>query len=150
MTKKKVDDVEVVKRPFAQDFGGVSRTKQSFKDDCDINVITAQYVRTGLLSHVNRQVPIYGDFSQATDLHTSKLLVQRADEEFMELDAHIRAVAENDPVKFLELLASEEGARELQAAGLELAIPEVVAEDVKEPVAKEPEVKEPVAKEPAH
>lgn len=147
MTKKKSESeiqVERCPRPFAIDLSKGGRTKQSFKNDCDINLITAQYVRTGLLGHVNRRQPMYGDFSQALDLHSSKLLVQRAEEEFAELDSRIRAVADNDPVKFLELLADEEGARDLQAAGLELALPDVEPEV---PEVVTPVVTEPVAKE---
>ena len=44
----------------------ISKTKQEFKDDCDLNVILTRYRETGLID-----VPIhemfYGDFSHVTD-----------------------------------------------------------------------------------
>ena len=103
------------------DCGEELRTKQSFRDECDINVITAQYVRTGLLSHTNRREPMYGDFSQSRDLKASLEAVSAAEAEFGALDAQVRAAAWNDPVRFLDMLASEEGCAELEAAGLVLS-----------------------------
>ncbi len=149
---------KVVKRErdgdrVAMDCGKESRTKQSFRDECDINVITAQYVRTGLLSHTNRREPMYGDFSQSRDLKASLEAVKEAEAEFRALDAQVRAAAWNDPVRFLSMLASEEGVAELEAAGLVLGSPEepddVVVPEVVEPppvVADVPPAKPPEGK----
>lgn len=51
-------DVERVQVRFDQDEGGA---KQSFKDECDINRIVDSYARTGIVNHVARRRPEYGD-----------------------------------------------------------------------------------------
>lgn len=36
-------------------------TRQSFKEECDINNIVATYMRTGMVNHLPRVEPQYGD-----------------------------------------------------------------------------------------
>ena len=38
-------------------------TKQSFKDECDINKIMAKFQKTGALNHYAKHAPQYGDAS---------------------------------------------------------------------------------------
>jgi hypothetical protein len=40
-----------------------SRTNQQFKNSCDINTILARYRTTGLIEHVSKFQPQYGDIS---------------------------------------------------------------------------------------
>lgn len=98
--------------------GGPSRAKQSFKDDCDINLIVKRHAQRGLWDHINPVEPKYGDFSKATDLQTAIELVTAAEESFFELPAAVRTVVDNDPVQFLNALADEDGFRDLVEAGL--------------------------------
>jgi hypothetical protein len=37
------------------------KTHQSFKDECDVNKIIDMHVRTGIVTHLNRGTPQYGD-----------------------------------------------------------------------------------------
>lgn len=99
--------------------GDPGRTKQSFKPEADINTIVRKYEATGLVTHLSRGVPRYGDFSAAQDLKTAMDLAHEARDEFMKMNPYVRKAAENDPVKFLEMLATEEGTQELIDAGLD-------------------------------
>lgn len=109
-----VGDNEAVLTDF-----GPTRTKQSMAAETDINHIVRKYQATGLVTHLARGVPQYGDFSAATDLKTALDLVHDAEEQFSKLNPHVRKAAENDPVRFLEMLSTEEGTQVLLDAGLE-------------------------------
>jgi len=54
MTKKK-------KRPHAIEFSQPSLTRQSFRDECDVNQIVKRYTETGMINHIPRTTPQYGD-----------------------------------------------------------------------------------------
>jgi len=38
-----------------------SLTRQSFKDECDVNQIVKRYTETGMINHIPRTPPQYGD-----------------------------------------------------------------------------------------
>lgn len=97
---------------------GDSRTKQSFKDECDINNVVRRYATTGMLSHVSRRQPTYGDFSSVTSLEQAIDLVAQLDDEFREMPSGIRAAADNNPLRYLEMLTSQAGVDRLAEAGL--------------------------------
>lgn len=49
-------------RPHAKDFTGVENlARQSFRDECDPNKIVANFRATGLVNHINRRPPQYGE-----------------------------------------------------------------------------------------
>lgn len=101
---------------------GKKVTQQHFMEETNILNIVNRYGRTGQFDHLNPVEPLYGDFTMATDLQSAIDLVDRADEEFMQLPASVRKAADNDRVKMLAMLATPEGTRELAAAGLEVKI----------------------------
>lgn len=80
------------------------RTKQSFKEECDINSVMAKWERSGVLGHQNRTVPEYGDFSNVPDYHTAVNLVREAERQFEELPAHIRDRFSNEPAELLAFM----------------------------------------------
>ena len=41
-------------------------TRPSFKDECDVNRIVSQYARTGMINHLPRSEPKYGDAPDIT------------------------------------------------------------------------------------
>lgn len=96
----------------------INRCKQSFRDDCDINLIVKRHAQTGMWSHLNPRQPTYGDFTQSTALREAIDLVGRAEKDFASLPARVRALVDNDPAKFLEAMAIPEAVHELAAAGL--------------------------------
>lgn len=96
---------------------GGGRTKQSFKKECDINVIMARFEKTGALSHFARHAPSYG-FAPAVTFHESLEIVRRGTEMFMDLPGKVRARFGNDPAQFLEFVQDENNADEMLALGL--------------------------------
>lgn len=89
--------------------------KQSFKEECDINVIMRRYVSSGQLPP-GVGVGSYGDFSGPSDLLEARVLLQRAEAQFASLPARVRERFKNDPGAFLAFVqdkANEEEAREL-------------------------------------
>lgn len=105
-------------RPPALDFSKTkSRTKQSFKDEANVNNIMAQYVRTGVMPAGNRQ-PKYGDFSTGEDLRSVMDRVVAAELDFAALPSDIRTKFENSAVNLLDFLADPKNEEEAIALGL--------------------------------
>lgn len=95
----------VGRKKFALYCDDVSLTKQSFKDECDINLIIER-ARAGMdISHVNARAPVFGDFSNIPSYQESLDFVNKADEMFMALDPKIRERFRNDPGHLLAFLA---------------------------------------------
>ena len=112
-------------RPRVQlDTGDQVITKQSMKDTVDINRIVARQGQTGLWDHLNPRTPTYGDVSGAVSLQEAFEQARDANESFMELPAQVRALANNDPVQFLAMLADEEATQALVEAGLPIVEPQ--------------------------
>ena len=84
----------------------------------DINLIMAQYAKNGTLPRVNPQTPLYGDFTQSTDLMDAMDRVNEALDRFEQLPASVRSVADGNPVRFLEMFDSDEERVLLTEAGL--------------------------------
>lgn len=98
--------------------GSEVKTKQSFKNQCDINDLVARHRRTGLVDHTTSRKPLYGDFTAATDLFTHINATNAAEDEFRTLPAQVRRLCNEDPVELLNLLATEPGCESLRTAGL--------------------------------
>ena len=97
-------------------FPEASRTKQSFKKECDVNNIVAKFRRTGLMDHVKRHQGFYDDFTNLQGYHQALNTVMSAQWMFDSLPADIRAQFNNDPASFLEFAqdpANQEAMREM-------------------------------------
>lgn len=92
-------------------------TKQSFKDECDINSIVKKALKNGLLPDGNLN-PIYGDFSDVKDYQEGLNVVLRAETQFNSLPAHVRSKFDNDPAKFLEFVGDPKNVKEMIDLGL--------------------------------
>lgn len=79
------------------------RAKQSFKAECDINVIMKRYEVTGQLDHLAQRPPIYGDVP-ALDFQQAMGLVVEAREQFALLPSAVRDRFSNDPARLLAFL----------------------------------------------
>lgn len=123
-----------------------TRTKQSFKDECDINTIVRRFGVTGELPQGVR-VPSYGDFgSEVFDFQSAMNAVVAAQRTFEQLPASVRKRFGHDPQEFIAFFNDpanvEEGRRlglVLPEKVLEEAAPirvEVVEKGAGEPVAK--------------
>lgn len=80
-----------------------SRTKQSFEEESNINVIFARAIRNGwdprLLPQVESQ---FADVSQVGDFRDAQERILRGNEIFMQLSAQDRLQFGNDPAAFFE------------------------------------------------
>lgn len=103
------------------------RTKQSFKDECDIHNILKQYKETGLISHLNKKKEMYGEFILPGEYQESLQVIMDAQEAFADLPAVVRKRFDNDPEQFLAFLADPENAAE--ALDLGLRIPNQVPDE---------------------
>lgn len=84
---------------------GEGRTKQEFRDECDINVILARYKRTGQITHISEKIPRYGDFSQVGDYLQASLQVAQMEASFLDLPSNIRKHFGHDPQQLVEFMA---------------------------------------------
>lgn len=115
--------VESKRRPISDRPCGIicnepTRTKQSFKAECDINNIMKQYERTGIIDHTNNMHPEYGDFSNVADYHTAQNMVIDAQNSFDALPSHIRKRMGHDPANLIEFLSDPNNKAEAIELGL--------------------------------
>lgn len=115
------------------------RTKQSFKEDCDINAIVRKCSKGKMLTHVAKSPPQFGDFTTGgLDFRDSLHAVQEAQAAFMELPASIRAAHENDPAKLMEWLDDPANQKQAEEKGL-ISPPHSKGEEPEAPPANPPE-----------
>lgn len=113
----------VTKRPdgtlrIQHTFPGDSRTKQSFKEECDINYIMRRYTKNGILPSMIRTDGKYGDYSSAPDFMEAQNIIAHANEQFSALSSAQRERFGNDPAKFLEFANNANNADEMAKLGL--------------------------------
>lgn len=110
-----------------------SRTKQSFKQECDINHLMKKFKKimgTEYLNRFNGYVGgHFGDFSQVVDYRSAFEQVRRAEDVFMSLPAQVRREFENDPAMFLDFCQNPANAGELVKMGLATEKPSPSADD---------------------
>jgi len=102
-----------------------SLTQQQFKEESDINTIVDRFMKSGVLPNpVN--MPQYIDYEGVFDYQTAMNSVRSADEQFMRMDAKVRARFNNSPQEFLSFFADPANTEE--AIRLGLAVPKPVVE----------------------
>jgi phage internal scaffolding protein len=102
-----------------------SLTQQQFKEESDINTIVDRFMKSGVMPDPVR-MPQYVDFEGVFDFQSAMNAVRAADDNFMRMDAKVRARFNNSPQEFLEFFANPENTQE--AIRLGLAIPQPAAE----------------------
>lgn len=95
----------------------VTMTKQSHKDECDINKILDRYQRTGVLEHRVEYEAKYHDISPQ-DFQESMYIIATAKSMFEDLPSQIRARFKNDPKEFLAFVQDPENKSEMIELGL--------------------------------
>lgn len=103
---------------------GSSRTKQSFKDQVNINKIIKKHRRTGMLEHVNRKAPFYGDVSNLVGYAEALIKVKEAEELFNNMSADIRERFNNNPQEMVTFLEDKNNLKEAIELGMVLKQPE--------------------------
>lgn len=111
-----------IRKPYTReavqiDAGGESRTKQSFKKECDINQIMAKYQKTGAITHFNKHQQNYG-MADGQTFQEAMNLVCEAQEMFNDLPSSIRSRFGNDPAAFLDFVQDESNVDEMVKLGL--------------------------------
>lgn len=106
-----------LRAPVILQSSGVSRTKQSFKDECDINRIMARYAATGTLDFVNRREAQFLDVSDL-DFQNAMQIVTESREAFMTLPSALRDRFNNDPSQLLGFLSDDSNREEAIKLGL--------------------------------
>jgi len=97
-----------------------SLTQQQFKEDSDINTIVDRFMKTGHLPDPV-SMPQYIDYEGVFDFQSAMNVVRQADENFMRMDAKVRARFNNSPQEFLQFFADP--ANQAEAVRLGLAVP---------------------------
>lgn len=93
--------------------GGDQVTEQHHEKACNINNIMAKYAQTGLIDHINKHSPKYGDVTGA-DFKAAMDLVANETSAFYELPAKVRAQFNDDPAEYLDLVRTDEGIEQLR------------------------------------
>ncbi len=96
---------------------GRSKTKQSFRDESNIDIIMARYVKTGLIDHFAVHGGEYG-FASSVSFHEAMNVVTKADQMFDALPAKARQKFHGDPGEFLDFVQNPENAEEMRELGL--------------------------------
>ncbi|WNK12440.1 MAG: internal scaffolding protein [Microvirus sp.] len=97
-------------------FTGPGRTKQEFKDECDINVLMAKYLRTGQMDHVNTLLPQFEDVTDI-DFQSAQNLIADAMSLFEGIPSAIRNRFDNQPGKLLDWVHDPKNAKEASDLG---------------------------------
>lgn len=120
-----------------------SRTKQSFKDASDVNVIMQRARQGAMVTHLSSRHPVYADVSAMTDFRESLEHVQAVEVFFDQLPADVREYFANEPVAFLDYMNDPgRSVDDLKALGLRIMDddrfndppPRAVADPAAEPV----------------
>lgn len=96
------------------------RTRQEFKDECDINNVIKHYKQTGQITHIaaRAQQGTYTDLPDPVDFQDAINLVMEAENAFASLPAKVRDRFGNDPERFLDFMSKPENQDEMISLGL--------------------------------
>lgn len=97
-----------------------SMTKQSHKDECDINNIIKQYKVTGMVTHIsaNARQGAYQDLPAPIEFQEALNIVAQAEQAFATLPSKVRDRFQNDPEAFLAFTSDPRNAKEMADLGL--------------------------------
>ncbi len=89
------------------------RTKQSFKDACDINKLLEKAAKQGGLSHIEKHGAKYADYA-AIDWENLPLQLARGQQVFNELPAELKREFDQNPADFYEYVTDPQNAGRLE------------------------------------
>lgn len=104
-------------RPHAITFTEPTLTQQHQRDEVDVNNIMKRYVKSGVIDHVNKNEPFYGEVP-ACQYHEAVEQIKLADDMFSELPSPIRKHFDNDPAQFLAFVQDPRNKDDLYTMGL--------------------------------
>lgn len=94
-----------------------TRTKQSFKEEVDINTIVQRFGLTGQMPE-NVRAPTYADFSEVEDFQSAMNAIAKAREAFDQMPAEVRAEFSNDPARFVDFCSNDANRARAEQLGL--------------------------------
>lgn len=95
-----------------------SLTKQSMRDECDVNGIMQRFERTGLIAHTSQREAYFADVSAVPDFAQAIAVVEKAENMFMSLPAQLRAKFGNDAANYVQFCANPANSDEMVKLGL--------------------------------
>ncbi len=98
------------------------RTKQCFKDDCDIDKIMHRFEVSGTISHLAKFEGVYADFSDF-DFHAQTTKLAEGETIFAALPAEIRREFSQSPAEFFAYVNDPENLEDLRTKLPGLAAP---------------------------
>lgn len=110
---------QIKREPLVYDDG---RTKQSFKNQTDINKILQKAQKAGTISHLQKHGAFYGDFANF-DFQEAAFALTRARSIFEELPSEIRKEFNQSPSEFFEYVNDPANADKLAEKLPALALP---------------------------
>lgn len=131
------DDVKVV---GGVKYGDFDRTKQQFKDECDINNIIAKYPDLSISNAIVNNPELYGEYDTSMDYMQAFDIVANAQEQFDSLPVQLRKRFDYNPAEFLSFLENPANRDEAQKLGLlkeKITVP-LPAQPVEQPVIQTP------------
>lgn len=131
-------EIEKARPPKPTVDTGPGRTKQSMRDDSDINLIMSKYKKTGVINFVNSQQATYDDMENI-DFHQAMTIIADANAMFAEMPAHLRKEFKNDPGVFLEFVHNPDNAQKMYELGLSKTAPPAPSEAAETPAESAPE-----------
>ncbi len=131
---------------------GKPRTKQAFKDECDINRVLDRAVHGASLAHLKNHEGTYGDFSDFDENSYEHMLgrISDANTIFYDLPAELRSEFDNNPGKFFGFVNDPANVDKLEEIFPTLAAPgrDMPTVDTGVPTPAEPPETAPAAPEP--
>jgi len=106
------------KRPHAITFTEPSLTRQSFKDECDVNQIVKRYTETGMINHIPRTTPRYGDAPEGDFLEAAIInadIASQIEAGSLDMDALGASEPEAETMAEPEAKEPEDGSQEASA-----------------------------------
>lgn len=101
---------------------GPGRTKQSFKDQTDVNKIIQRYQKTGVMSHLEKHGAVYGEFGDY-DFHHHMQQLAKGKEIFEQLPSELRREFNQNPSEFFEFVNNPDNQERLDKLLPQLAEP---------------------------
>lgn len=87
-----------------KDYEGTGRTKQAYKDECDINKIMARVAKGNTITHLAKHGAVYGDFTDFSTLQDAYAKMQRGVSIFADLPGEVKREFGNDPAAFFSFV----------------------------------------------
>lgn len=111
---------------FDDEKKSVDRTKQSFKDECDVNKIVDKYpdiysdknVVKSIIDSIDANPGLFTDFDSDATYQDALAIVQKAEEQFNALPVQIRDRFKYNPTEFLSYVSDPANIDEMQRYGL--------------------------------